>query len=720
MPSSQYPGQFGLKRVVESFKRLAGPAGQWLNRATAFLLAVWMTHALLRVALLFRKDAFGFDIVGKADWYIFHALFIDLHWIFLWSLPLLFLMVVTARFMPRWTGIFFKLLIVFHSVLLLLTVIDHETLRFMGAHFDLGFARVYGNSASVRQVFHFLEADKSIRYLPYVLFFGCIPVSLLLYRQLTQAAWVRATEWRLKPVAWILGGSLVGYLYVYQIWTGYHRMARLRPFVQSVYLSLERKNVPSLSADSLTLLENRYQMLWRIGSGDGNWIFPRADYPYYRVPLEAYCAQVVKPMLCDADRDGDGYPKSHDCLDTDATVHPGAIDISGNGVDEDCDGIDAKPWNFVFLLLESHRGVNVGHLKPYGAFDSATPFLDSLAHAGHYWTRMITSGLPTIHALIAVHLSILQHPMRYISSEFTGLNHRSFTAVLGRYGYRTHYFSAPDPAWDNQTPWLRQWYQGVTYHRDQENDGDMLRNMSAWMRDSLSMDRPFFVTGMTKSNHYPFDAAPDMNAEQRGLPINQRIHFTMAYTDSCIRVFVNSLRDQPWFDHTVFIVMADHGFPLGEHGCSNIGCGLYNENVWLPFVVAGAHTKLGSPGPHEGLAAHFDLGPTILDLAGIREENSYMGHSLLLPAKRENQTGFLFRAEQALIERGPYRWHGAWGNVQREQGEELFDVETDRMERHNILSEHRSLRDSLEPLARQLARLHLHVIENNRLWPDSL
>jgi RHS repeat-associated protein len=44
----------------------------------------------------------------------------------------------------------------------------------------------------------------------------------------------------------------------------------------------------------------------------------------------------------DLDRDGDGFtPNQGDCDDTKPTVHPGAIDIPGNDVDENCDGADA-------------------------------------------------------------------------------------------------------------------------------------------------------------------------------------------------------------------------------------------------------------------------------------------------------------------------------------------------------------------------------------------
>ena len=70
-----------------------------------------------------------------------------------------------------------------------------------------------------------------------------------------------------------------------------------------------------------------------------------------------------------------------------------------------------------------------------------------------------------------------------------------------------------------------------------------------------------------------------------------------------------------------------------------------------------------------------------------------------------------------MVERGDYRWHGPWGNTPRVQGEELFNLIDDRLEHHDLMPAQPGLRDSLGSFIRDLARLHIDVIQKDVLWP---
>jgi hypothetical protein len=52
--------------------------------------------------------------------------------------------------------------------------------------------------------------------------------------------------------------------------------------------------------------------------------------------------QVTAEFSPASDMDGDGYAAPGDCDDNNAAIHPGALDLPDNGIDENCDGQDAR------------------------------------------------------------------------------------------------------------------------------------------------------------------------------------------------------------------------------------------------------------------------------------------------------------------------------------------------------------------------------------------
>ncbi len=71
----------------------------------------------------------------------------------------------------------------------------------------------------------------------------------------------------------------------------------------------------------------------------------------------------------DIDNDGDSYTENQgDCNDDDAAIYPGAVEICGDGIDQDCNGSDLicsveytpGPYNYYLPYYESGNGVWTG------------------------------------------------------------------------------------------------------------------------------------------------------------------------------------------------------------------------------------------------------------------------------------------------------------------------------------------------------------------------
>lgn len=59
------------------------------------------------------------------------------------------------------------------------------------------------------------------------------------------------------------------------------------------------------------------------------------------------------------DQDGDGYPSTVDCSDVNNTVHPGAPEIPGNGIDDDCTGGDQPGKVLAIVKSDAPAGAQV-------------------------------------------------------------------------------------------------------------------------------------------------------------------------------------------------------------------------------------------------------------------------------------------------------------------------------------------------------------------------
>ncbi len=98
------------------------------------------------------------------------------------------------------------------------------------------------------------------------------------------------------------------------------------------------------------------------------------------------------PGPFDTDNDGDGYTENQgDCNDNNSSIHPGATEIGGDGIDQDCDGLideaDSVNTSSIFWTVSNDRHIAHYRIDQTGSFFNCF-IID--------WTQTNRTGLGTI------------------------------------------------------------------------------------------------------------------------------------------------------------------------------------------------------------------------------------------------------------------------------------------------------------------------------------
>ncbi|MCU0727379.1 MAG: sulfatase-like hydrolase/transferase [Planctomycetes bacterium] len=104
----------------------------------------------------------------------------------------------------------------------------------------------------------------------------------------------------------------------------------------------------------------------------------------------------------------------------------------------------------------------------------------------------------------------------------------------------------------------------------------------------------------------------------------------VAFLDREVGVLLNGIRQMGILDDTVFVVVADHGENLGEHGLVDHQGSLHRTVLHVPLVVR-YPPRFPAGTVREELVRLEDLTPTILDLCGLQIPEGLDGENLLGP-----------------------------------------------------------------------------------------
>jgi phosphoglycerol transferase MdoB-like AlkP superfamily enzyme len=660
--------------AVTSSAGSSAPAGtSHLLAALAIAGLGWLAMSLQEAMLYARPDPFGQAYVQRWPGDLSYALVFNLAGVLLVSSPmLLFWLAWDGRpLRPPLARLVHLLQLALLLVTLVLDQLDNEIMRFMGIHLTYGLVRTYYHvTAWGEDMSAILRGDRGGPGLPF-LFLVLFPLGLWwVGRRVAGSAPVRA---RLRPWSRVLLVALpvaVPLLVVRFRNPGYSRTARVQPAIVTIYHELAADRSAGTRPPEYDALVRDYQADWFRQSGDTGWRFSDRRRPLVHSPTAP------------------------------GTPAPG------------------PPWNVIYLQLETFRGINTGVLRP-DAVPSATPFIDRLARdsAAAYWQRFLSFGPPTVNGLMAGHCSIEPHSRKNITASFTYTALDCLPEVLRRHGYRAELFTGFDPDWDNESGWLRRWYDRVNYYDDAHSlDRPVFRRAAERIRALGRGPQPFMATVVSISNHIPFMARRMGVPEARfdldpARPPARAIRNTMRYTDDVVRELIQSLQSEPWFAHTLVVVTGDHGYDLGEHGTKGQDTG-WREAVWVPLIIYGPHPRLPR-GRHDEPASQLDIAPTVADLLGIREPSPWMGASLL--ARGHTGSPFAFARYGSIFgEDGRYSMvaqPATWRTL-------LFVFDTDPLEHHDVSAAHPEVATALRRLAGDRVRLIDYLLEVNLVWSD--
>jgi phosphoglycerol transferase MdoB-like AlkP superfamily enzyme len=308
--------------------------------------------------------------------------------------------------------------------------------------------------------------------------------------------------------------------------------------------------------------------------------------------------------------------------------------------------------NVVMLVMES---MSASYLGAYGSPWKLTPNMDALATQSLWFSNVYATGTRTVRGLEALSLSMPPTPGHSIVKRPGSDGLRTLGAPFQARGYDTIFMSGAYGYFDNmngffgsagfrildRTSFARNeavftnaW--GVS---DEDIFGKLLREADA----TWQAKRPFMYFALTASNHRPFTFPQGRITMPQGTRES-----AVKYTDWAIGHFLQQARTRPWFDDTIFVIVADH--------CARSGgrTELPIENFKIPLFVYAP--KYIEPRRVDKLVSQIDVAPTLLALLGFSYSSTFYGQDMLGPGEERaflgtyQALGFLHHQQLTMLE----------------------------------------------------------------------
>ncbi len=313
-----------------------------------------------------------------------------------------------------------------------------------------------------------------------------------------------------------------------------------------------------------------------------------------------------------------------------------------------------KKLNVVLISVESLSAEFMGH---FGNENGITPFLDSLADNSLLFTNLYATGTRTVRGLEALSLCIPPTPGQSIVRRPDNENLFSIGKVFESKGYKSEYIYGGYGYFDNMNYFFgNNGYEVVdrVALKDDEIDyeniwgvaDEDLFDLALKELDKNTLKSPVFAHIMTTSNHRPF-TYPEGRID---IPSHTNRKGAVKYTDYSIGRFIKQAEKKPWFNNSIFIIVADHC--ASSAGKTEMPVDKYH----IPMLIySPAYIE---PGVMNRLMSQIDVGPTLLGLLNFSYKSKFFGYDIFkLESGRERafistyqSLGYLTSEELIILE----------------------------------------------------------------------
>ena len=285
-----------------------------------------------------------------------------------------------------------------------------------------------------------------------------------------------------------------------------------------------------------------------------------------------------------------------------------------------------RPFNVVQLTVES---LSIHFLGAFTDPRGLTPNIDAVARDGLLFARCFATGTRTTRGMEALTMSIPPTPGRSIIHRPGNSGLFTLGSVLRDHGYETVFLYGGYSYFDNmQSYFSSNGYQVVDRNSVTPDD---VTHATAWGACDEDLYRwtireadrvhatgaPFHFFVMTTSNHRPY-TYPDGRID---IPSGTGREGAVKYSDFAIGEFFREARTKPWFDNTLFVIVADH--TASSAGKDELEVKRYR----VPLILYAP--ALIEPETVVTQCSQIDVPPTILALLGMSYDSLFFGRNIL-------------------------------------------------------------------------------------------